>query len=159
MLRPSATIHSTTSVFTARYVPRIVQMVPFSPQLPREAEVACFQLVRSLKKSSQNLNPENSLNQTVFGTARHVQRAEHEGHEWRLNRPLFWASNLLRCDTPQLGGTFGCQRRAMCPPQFLKFRFWRTWLTAALNGVAVRVDFHDMVQTCEVSTHFFVCRV
>jgi len=68
----------------ARTRKRVREFVRFAPQLPRQKEVASLRLVRSRKKPSQNLNPENSLNETVLGTARHVQRVEHDGIEWPL---------------------------------------------------------------------------
>ena len=44
------------------------------PQLQFTQKLA----LRRLKLPSHLLNPENSLNETGFGTARHVHRAEHE---------------------------------------------------------------------------------
>ncbi len=45
------------------------------PQLQFPQKLA----LRRLKLPSHLLNPENSLNETVSGTARHVHLAEHEG--------------------------------------------------------------------------------
>ena len=56
----------------------------FDAALSSQLQFSHNRVILCLKLPFQIQNPDNSLNGTVFGTARHVQQAEREGIKWRL---------------------------------------------------------------------------